>query len=489
LTVGLWVWRWREILTAGREYNGELKYYFRPVQYLTIWDLVLTPVYLGVLIFIAKSYRDKKYPPGHPLRRYYLPGLYVKFGGAIFIALIYQYYYHGGDTYNFFYHSQVINSSLNESFSSWFNLLLNRSPDNHPEIYKYTSEMFWYSDQSSYTVASIGAVLGLFNGTTYIPTALLFAFFSYTGIWAMYRTFANLYPRYHLALAIAFLFIPSTVVWGSAVFKDTVCMFSLGWLTYSTFQIFVNRNFSIGNFIILVVSFYFLAVIKIYIVLAFLPALSLWLLMNYSGRVRSVAGRWILNLLFLAIVTSGFFFFAEQFNKELKGYSLERIAEKARVTQGWISYVSENQEGSSYDIGDLDGSFGSMLEKFPQAVNVTLYRPYLWESRKPIILLSALEAFAFAILTLLVFYRTGFFKTFQKIFSDANLLFFFVFTIIFAFAVGISTGNFGSLSRYKIPCMPFFAALLLILYFQTKTVTSTGQKKLTHAQRPVRHFA
>lgn len=458
------------------------------MQYLTIWDLVLTPIYLLVLSYIARRYRDKKYPPGNPLRKYYLPGLYVKFGGAIFIALIYQYYYHGGDTFNFYYHSQIINSSLKDSFTSWANLLLNRSPDSHPKIYKYTSEMFWYSDHSSYMVASIGAVLGLLNGTTYLPIALLFAFLSYTGIWAMYRTFVNLYPRYHFPLAIAFLFIPSTVVWGSAVFKDTVCMFSLGWLTYSTFQIFVNRNFSIWNFIILILSFYLLAVIKIYIILAFLPALSLWLLMNYSGKIRSVAARWILNILFIGIVISGFLFFADQFGKELKGYSLERIAEKARVTKEWITYVSENQEGSAYDIGELDGTLGSMLKKFPQAVNVTLYRPYLWESRKPIILLSALEAAAFFVLTVLVFYRTGFFKTFGKIFRDSNLLFFFVFTIIFAFAVGISTGNFGSLSRYKIPCMPFFGALLLLLYYQTKTV-EFRQKKSSYGKKPVRRFA
>jgi hypothetical protein len=456
-------------------------------QYLTVWDLVLTPIYLIALGYIAKWYRDKKYPKGHPLRPYYLPGLWAKFGGAIFIALIYAYYYKGGDTYNFFYHSKIINSAFNDSFTTWLDLLLNRPVDANPDIYKYTTEMFWYSDRSSYTVASIGAVLGLLNGTAYLPIAILFAFISYSGIWAMFRTFYNLYPKYHKPLAIAFLFVPSTVVWGSAIFKDTVCMFSLGWLTYSTFQIFVNRNFSIWNFIILIVSFYLIMLIKVYIILAFLPALSLWLMMNYSRKIKSVAGRWIINILLIGIVISGFLFFAQQYSDQLSGYSLEKIAEKAKVTQQWITYVSENQEGSGYDIGQLDGTFGSMIEKFPQAVNVTLYRPYLWESKKPIILLSALEATTFLILTLIVFFRAGVFKTFGKIFNDSNLLFFFVFTLIFAFAVGISTGNFGSLSRYKIPCMPFFGALLLILFYQTKQ-QAVASNAIKHA-KPVRHFA
>lgn len=458
------------------------------MQYLTIWDLVLTPPYILVLVYLAKQRRDKKYPVGHPLRGYYLPGLYVKFGGAVFIALIYQFYYNGGDTFNYFYHSQIINSSLDSSFSTWVNLILHKSPDVDPGMYQYTSQMYWYSDPSAYNVAAIGAVMGLLNGTTYIPIALLFAFISYTGIWAMFETFTKIYPEKHQPLAYAFLFIPSTFVWGSALFKDTVCMFSLGWMTYCTFRIFVNKDFSIKNFLLLGLSFYLIATIKVYILLAFVPALGLWLLMTYSGRIQSVAARWLLNIVFIAVVVVGFIYVAQAYAKQLNEYSLENITKKAQKTQGWITYVSETTEGSAYDIGKIDGTAKSMLSKFPQAINVTLYRPYLWEAGKPIILLSSLEATTFFILTLIIFFRMGFFKTFKRIFTDPNLTFFFIYTMIFAFAVGISTGNFGSLSRYKIPCMPFFGALLLILYYETKPQLAPS-KSLQNAQKPLRRFA
>jgi hypothetical protein len=109
-------------------------------QYLTIWDLVLTPLYLVVLTLIAKYIRNKYYPTGHPLRRYFLPGLFVKFGGAIFIALIYQYYYGSGDTFSYFKHTKIINSSLDQSFSIWVKLLLRLSPESDPYIYRYSAE-------------------------------------------------------------------------------------------------------------------------------------------------------------------------------------------------------------------------------------------------------------------------------------------------------------------------------------------------------------
>lgn len=456
-------------------------------NFLTIWDLVLTPFYLLILIFIAKRLRDKKYKPGHPLRKYYLPGLYVKFGGAIFIALIYQYYYKGaGDTFLYFSQSQIINTALDDSFDTWLKLILRSSWEENPEIYKYTSQMSFYSDPTTHAVTAIGAVLGLLNGTTYIPIALLFAYFSFTGIWAMYRTFGNLYPGVHKELAIAFLFIPSTFVWGSAIFKDTVCMFGLGWMTYTTFRIFINRDFSLRNIFLLIVSFYLIAVIKIYILLAFVPALCLWLLMTYSYRIRSVVVRWILNFLSIGIIAGGFFFFSNKFAEELNRYSLEKIAQTAEATRGWISYAS-GDEGSAYDLGKLDPTFTGMLLKFPQAVTVSLFRPFLWEVNKPIVALSALESFLFLLFTLkLIIFRSRLLKI---LFKDPNLLFFLIFSLIFAFAVGISSYNFGALSRYKIPCLPFFAALLVILLYKDKKKVVTKKSitgKQEHLQQEIR---
>jgi hypothetical protein len=39
-----------------------------------------------------------------------------------------------------------------------------------------------------------------------------------------------------------------------------------------------------------------------------------------------------------------------------------------------------------------------------------------------------------------------------------------LFSFTFAFMTGISSANFGTLVRYKIPCMPFYILFLVILY-------------------------
>lgn len=441
-------------------------------QHLSVWDLILTPIYWIIILSISLKSRNKLYPPGHALRNIYIQALNIKLVGAVLIALIFQYYYKGrGDTYNFFADSQIINSALwNDSLSTWIKLIYRAPLEDNPEMYNYVSQLRWYEDTPSYMVVRVCSVVGLFNGTSYIPIAMVFAYLSFTGVWAMYRTFVSLYPTLYKKLAIAFIFIPSSVLWGSAVFKDTICLFGLGWLTYTTFRIFIHRDFSSKNLVLFALSFYLIYVIKIYILLSFIPALAIWLLTSYSSKIKVVPVRFLVRFSFVGIAIVSFLFIARAFSEELNKYSLDSIAQTASVTRNWISYVSETQDGSSYDLGEFDPSIGGMLQKFPQAVIVTFFRPFPWEARKVFVILSALEALAFTYFTIQAFRRRGVIKGLKMINADPNLFFCLVFSFIFAFAVGISSYNFGALSRYKIPCLPFFATVLVVLLYKDETL-------------------
>ena len=78
-------------------------------------------------------------------------------------------------------------------------------------------------------------------------------------------------------------------------------------------------------------------------------------------------------------------------------------------------------------------------------------------------LLTALESLGFLMLTCYIVLKRG--TSIFRAFGNPDVAFCLVFSLVFAFAVGISTFNFGTLSRYKIPIMPFFLmALTLILH-------------------------
>ena len=349
-------------------------------QYLTLLDLVITPFYLFILIFLAKRYRDRHFSRNNPIRNYFLPGLIVKFAGAIFIGCIYQFYYKGGDTFNYFQDTLTLNSSLSDSFETWFNLILHKSPEDDPYIYIYSSRIYFYEDTSAFIVVRITAILGLLTFNSYLPTAMLFAAISYSGMWAMYRTFVSVYPTLHKQLVIAFLFVPSVFVWGSGIFKDTICMFGLGWMVYTCFRIFLNRDFSVKNFLLLVGSFVLVGMVKVYILLAFVPSLSLWLLLTHSSKIKTPVLRVATILMVVGVLIFSFFFFAQQFSEELNRYSLEKLSSTLEITRTWIMY-SSGEEGSAYDLGEIDPSVGGLLSKFPAAVAVTLFRPFFMGSK------------------------------------------------------------------------------------------------------------
>jgi hypothetical protein len=68
------------------------------------------------------------------------------------------------------------------------------------------------------------------------------------------------------------------------------------------------------------------------------------------------------------------------------------------------------------------------------------------------------------IFTLYVIIKLKIFGFIGAIYKDSTILFCLIFSIIFAFAVGFTSMNFGALARYKTPALPFyFTAMVLLL--------------------------
>jgi hypothetical protein len=242
---------------------------------------------------------------------------------------------------------------------------------------------------------------------------------------------------------------------------------ALGWAFYGFYFGLINRKNIVSNVIILVVSLIIIKAIKVYILLCFLPAAFFWVFLEYRARITSRALQ-ALALPFTIVISIPLGYFAiVKVTEDNARYQLENIATTTQVTAEWLTQMGNVSNGSVYSLGEFDGSFGSMLSKFPQAVVVTLYRPFLWEVRNPVMLLSALESLFFLYLTIQMFRNFKIKVLFKMLNDQPVLLFCFVFSITFAFAVGISSYNFGTLVRYKIPMMPFFLSALYIIQSQS----------------------
>ncbi|MFY0607981.1 MAG: hypothetical protein JXR10_14780 [Cyclobacteriaceae bacterium] len=425
---------------------------------MTLQDLFVTPIYL--LLLLGLAYYLRPFATDHKTRKYYYPALLLKFFGAIAVGLIYQFYYGGGDTFTYFHlgSKHVHDAFMNDPFVGLSMIFGNM--EYTPENFEYAQQIYTYGDSASYAVVRFASFFDIFTFHTYLATALLFAALSFTGIWMTYLVFVGYYPRYSRQLAWSILFFPSLFFWGSGLLKDTITLAAVGWLFYGIVQIGKGGVRLIPNLVLVLIAAYTLFVIKIYILICLLPALGFWFFIRYQTKVRNQVLR-ILIVPVLVLLGIGSAYGIGLYLGEFEGrYSLENVIYTAEQTAKWNYYVSNRDGGSGYSLGDYDFSTSGLVRKFLPAVGTTFFRPFLWEVRNPVMLLAAMENTLILSLVLICIRR---YSNWKILIKEPLLTFCIVFAILFSFAIGVTTYNFGSLVRYKIPMLVFFVPTIYLM--------------------------
>jgi hypothetical protein len=433
-------------------------------------DLIVTPIVI-ILVYVV-AYLVRPYCTDHITRKYFMPGLTVRIIGALAVGFIYQFYYNGGDTFNFHTHgSRHVWEAFMDDPVKGLRLFLNNAED-QSGIFKYSSKIWFYRDPSSFQVIRIAALIDLMTFSAYSATAVIFGCISFAGMWLFFLTFYKQFPRIHRNLAIAALFVPSVFFWGSGILKDTLTLAALGAASFSIYQLGVKRNYSVATLILMLFSLYLLYTIKVYILLTFLPAAIVWLFVHNYRQIRSLVLRVMMfPLIMILAILCGYYAIMKTAEENPK-YSLDGIARTAQITAYDIRFWTGREAGSGYTLGELDGSWQSMISLAPAAINVSLFRPYLWEVSNPLMFLSAMESVCLLIATVVLLIRRP--KKLPIALSEPNVLFCLLFSVTFAFAVGVSTYNFGTLSRYKIPLLPFYMVALLLVYYHSNSDKNSG---------------
>jgi hypothetical protein len=428
-------------------------------------DFIVTPVIL-ILVFWG-AYIIRPWVTDEITRRYFFSALFLRVFGALAVGFLYQFYYGGGDT--FAYHtlgSRVVWEAFTESPIKGLQLIITDNKFNG-ELFKYATRIEFYRDPSAYFVVRVASIFDLITFSSYSATAVLFSVLSFAGAWVFYLVFYRVYPHLHRWLALGILFVPSVLFWGSGIMKDTLTLSALGFLTYSVRKIFFDKQASVKSFIIMIVSVLVIYSIKKYILLCYLPALLLWVNVGNLARIKSRVLKVLIVPFVLVIIILTGYFSIDIVGKDDPRYAIESLGKTAQVTAYDIAYQTGRGAGSTYILGELDGTFNSMIRLAPQAINVSLFRPYFWEIRNPLMLLSSTESLFLLCFTLFLLFKRR--TVMLEALRNPDILFCMVFSITFAFAVGVSTFNFGTLARYKIPLLPFYLiGLILMLNYSKK---------------------
>ncbi len=445
--------------------------------YLTASDLVIPPLFIMIIILIGLHKRNK-YGIINPAYNYYLSGILVKVFGSIAICLVYTLYYSSGDSTGYYEQGRSIYNLIYKDPHYFFEVLFQGcTAENYSyldETTTYVDYHAWVADYSALYISRLIAPLYFITFNSFVGVTILLCYICYSGIWKLYLLFCEQFPLIRKELAISILFIPSVVFWGSGLLKDTITLACVGWYSYSFYKVLIKGEYKIVNILLILLSAYLLISLKPYILFALLPGSMIWLSYDRISKTKNKAVRVVIAPALIVLGVFGGFYLLSSLGSVLGVYSLENVLDRAVVVQKDLK--SNYYGGNSFDIGDFDASLTGVMSKAHLAINAALFRPYLWEVRNPLMLLSALESTYVFILTFTLLVRLKFMGFFRYIWENPLLLFSVMFSLFFAFSVGLSTPNFGALSRLKIPCIPFFVASLFVLrhLYERKTKKKLG---------------
>jgi len=373
-------------------------------------------------------------------------------------SAIFDFYYHwAGDTYSYFINATKLGEVLFENPSDYFKMFFGQiNKENVYELSPTTYYQPYFRDPAVFAThrfLSFFTIIGLKN--YYLVTICLNTFL-FILLWKFYRFLTDIFPDKHRIIALSVLFIPSVGFWSSGLIKDPFTYtFALTFIKYF-YILFYKRKLSLKGIILILLSAYVIVELKPYILYAIIISGFVWIGFSYIKLVKNKTLRvLVLPITILAIGFSGFFIMNNLMATVGGAYgSVDKMIGKASGSQQDLK--QDYYKGSSFDIGDYDATVQGAASVTPAAIIAGLYRPFLWEANSIVMILSGLENLILLFLTIYVLFRAGPIFFFKQLSKEPFLIFCFIFSLIMAMGIGLSTANFGALVRFKIPLIPFF---------------------------------
>lgn len=407
-------------------------------------SLVVLTVALGVLLAATRGLPRAR-------RRMLLLALAAKTVAAVALMWVMKYYYGYGDMLSFLRQGHGIVRYLEYSGFSGLQDVI--------------AVIFQQEVQIPVRLQGVGRTTGTMSALSglllYIlpsdwAVSIAFAMMGFAGQVALtIALWKQVLDQHWKVVAISCLFVPSLAFWSAGVVKETLAIGGLGLFTLSLAWL-LEKRVSVS----VVVGLAGVALIwlsKPFVLLALACGVAaggyVWRSSRSGGgvRIRPVALAFWVVLGFAALFAIG-----EVFPR----YAIANMAEQVAIEQSKFERVSG---GSDFEVESFaDRSLLEQVLFSPIALVTSWFRPFVFEAENVVMLANAFESTVFLVLFLLVFRRNGF-RLVGRVLSSPTLSYALVIACVLGMGVGLTTTNMGSLSRYRIPMLPFFVLWLLVL--------------------------
>lgn len=411
-------------------------------------QLLLFLLYTSILMFVVLKmpfFRNTSLKPR------LLLGLFaLKIAMATAYGYIHFHYFYGGDTWAFLQNSRLIYESLfiNPLYYLELTFLPNaRTPPDY--LYDIIYPIAGWNDVRTYTIYRINAILHLISGGYYYVHAVFFAFFSYVGSIALYRTFANYFPERGKRMLIVLFAVPTIVFWSSGIHKEAVTLFCLGLIFYH-FQQLLYKNKIKKRIVFLLPLLFLLSITRPHVCMILMPMLLIWAWTDAKPKhtFLKIIAVYVVGITAITLVS----------------YISPKVNIFAKIHDMRWYFVVYNIGSSEIWVKTFEPNLLGAIKNIPSALhNMTTY-PRLWESKTIFHYFASAELIVlwlFFVLTL----RFNSWKSLEnKHFLYACLFFVFSFLIF----MGLIVDNIGAIVRYRSVVLPFLLGVLVIVFDEKK---------------------
>jgi hypothetical protein len=428
-------------------------------DYLTILDILPALLWFIIFVVIVNSRASKL--ENQELKTYYVRNFYIKIFYGLAFTVVYLVVYGGGDTKAYWDGAVVMNKLFFKSPSLYLEALLN-PPSPESRLIHFNAETGFppgwiYREEQGWYVTKIVSVISLFTFRSFFATVIVFSYFVSTATWKVFELVNALNLHSTRVVAWCMFYVPSVGFWCSGITKDTIIYISILNILFYSLDILILKNKLKTKHLL---GFVFFIFIMSQIRSFTLAATIIPLLVSFGARLSNslssnLFAKFFLRLTILGVSSIGFIAISSS-------SVVNELAKEAAVVQGDFKN-NETYTGKKYDIGVVDGTPTGMIRLFPISVFYGIYKPFIYESFSPTLILNGLESSILVLMTLNFIFVGNVFKKIKQVRSNEFLVFAFVFVLLIGFMAGYTSVLYGVLVRIRAPLLPF-----LFLIFTTK---------------------
>ena len=398
---------------------------------------------LLILFVILSLYKWEKWGS---LKLLFFPAVVIKILSGIALGLVYKYYYNSqGDTFQYFDDAKKLSVIFNNNPHLYFKIIFNGIYDANT-----LSNLNFAYQPRAMTMVKILSPIVLLSAGNYWISAVYLSIFSFAGCWVLANRLSIIFPEKKHAAALAFLFFPSIVFWGSGIIKESIL---LGLICLSVAIVLKNDFKNWQGFVqllFLLFVFYILWQLKYYYLAVLLPILAAYFI---SGTLFTY-----LSLKKRVLIFAGIFIFILIISTWLHpNLSADNFA--LAIIKNHDITVRSNPSSLYIHFYQLSPHLNNILINIPLAFFSGLYRNFIWEGRSIFQFLTGLENFFILLLSL--YNIVLIVKRKLTISQPLMLLTTGIYIFLLSTLLALSSPNFGSLSRYKVGYLPFFIFLIV----------------------------